>query len=405
MFSEVGFQLYIKFNFPLYKVAANPLIGSEITPAGDLGRSIDGFKELQKLVSTKKDFDVNKFLPRIPKIYRDNFSEQFDFLERISAKGFVMFPHFLYNWIQSKKVCEVSNSQKIILIDPSNENYLQHLPYNNFILSLSHPLIVQDQDFEDAYKYSQCFVSRDGDILRILAIPSEIDNFSLTENQKKSINDLLSVRKHTDPRKFSKTVDAFLPTVENWVQAIDDFSFLRVDINTGEVYKSDENFSWTKRRFSDDSQEFGMNENDLQKFMKISSANGLFALNGICKLFANYVAPENIALHDFSNVPDNPTDNQAQHDLSLDVSYEQEWYEVSVGNVTFVSMLKSKTKNTEVSIHTGREMPPHLRRQHIRRYRDENGNIVKQVLVKQTTIRADKLQMHQGIHGSVSLIK
>jgi hypothetical protein len=50
----------------------------------------------------------------------------------------------------------------------------------------------------------------------------------------------------------------------------------------------------------------------------------------------------------------------------------------------------------------GREMPPHIRRWHPRNYRDELGNIIKTVRVKQATIRKDKIKAGQSIVGSVS---
>lgn len=405
------------------------LPGSELTSQYRLGRAVNNYTQLRKILEHGEDFNPLQFLPRIPKDKREKFTSQSEYLEaaynhslRTSA---YLLPLFIQKWLGGKKVCEVMNPKQIKLVDTCERSYLSYLPYNSFILKLHEPLsrvlLMGGQQENHTCYYGEFLVYRDGDILKVLGLPSDLQFMGLTQEQKSILDNVSALTRNSTSKKVENTLHAYSTKCGDPINLVEDFLFEKINILSGNISIYDQNFI---------PQEFdplAAIEKYLYKAKHKSTdevltelADGwspgvlLFFLNGLGKLFYEYELPEEIKLYDLS--PSNNCHKNNDHTPSeskistipegLPNEHEaQKWYEVTQGNITFVTLPKSRVKKTGVKIHTGREMPPHLRRGHYRHFRDDDGVIVKKVFIKQATIRKDKLKNGETIHGSLSEYK
>lgn len=414
LFSEMNFKDFLRNGDSSKNKILSPLIGSELDHSFSLAREIKDYHLLRKQIEKGEDFDPMQFLPRTPKDYRESNLEKDELFELLGAQTVLSLPIFIKNWLKGKKVCEVSNPKKIEIIDPTIENYLSYLPYDNFILSLGQPMAsrerLQDNKLGSFLYFSNIFISIDRNIIKTLAIPDDIEKFLFNPEQKKAIAEIINLPKKTKKDKYDKQLKNVFDLTLGWQKEVYNFANSRINLETGEFLLA-KNLSWEKSsllsmvNFNQDIAEDAYD--GLIKFAKSEWNISIlsFLLNGIGKLIANYEAPESInfiGLNDENEVSE-PAEVLPSVIEEIIVPEDHQWYEVSVGNVTYIT--QSKLKNKGFTIHTGREMPPHLRRKHVRHYRNERGEITKTVFVKQSTIRKDKLNQGTPIHGSVSALK
>jgi hypothetical protein len=414
-YAEMRFGINLKFpkmKEDAMKLNLYPCEGSEISMNGTLSRSIAEYKNLRKILESGKPFDHIKLLPRVPKEFRNKFERAEEYICANNLDPLLLFPKFISNWLDSKKVCRIANPRKIEYIDPSVDNYLHHLPYSNFILSISEPLttllMANMAAKSEVATYSNYFVSKEGDELWMLAIPDGIENFSLGHAVRKQMIEIQNVSPSIKFEKLQRLVSAFQENVADWNEKTIAFTEVRANIKTGSVVVAI-NGELVDRFFAPD---FATGNTDgplstAQNAVKMSKVNSLLFLNGVCKLLANYV-PDEVQLIDVAAVPVNnlPTDPMMEQSKSntepISVTETQKWYEVALGNVTFITFKKGKSKTAEPYVHTGREMPFHTRRKHQRNYRNELGEIVKTITINEVKVRADKEQSGGNIHGSIS---
>jgi len=419
LLAEMNFQNVLR-NYPRF-VADNKvsLTGSELSATYTLTRSINEYRSLRKHLENATDFNPLNFLPRVPKNLRDRISNQEDLIGLVDVEQMFLFPLFLKNWLESKKVCEVSNPDKVALIDPGSENYLSYLPYDNFILSLGRPAILtrveEGRQAGRILSYKNFFISKKDNDLKILAIPDKVEEFLMKPAFKELVKSIINLPSKTKEEKFIRATAELEAYTPDFARPQYDFLFFRLDIPTGEIYHTDGAFGWKRTNILGnvrmEMKENAVNENDTDLLSLLGERWEMmmlpFFLNGMGKLFAEYIPAGEIILHDLEdNMPAVDVEREDTTQTlseSLPLTEKQHWYEVAVNNVTFVNVPKSKTKGLGVKIHTGREMPAHLRRKHVRHYRNEVGVIVRTTIIEQTTVRKDKLK-DAPIHGSLSKI-
>jgi len=405
-----------------------PEIGTELSEADELAREIPNYKSLRQHLENGTDFDPASFLPRVPKKFRNNFTSSVEYLEILSGsnptQGLLLFPVFIKEWLKGKKVCEVANPDKIELVDLFRENFFSHLPYDCFILSLSKPLRLPHNNGyanpQGTYvcNFSQFVIRRDGDIVKILAIPDDIEKTFLSDEFKKASREIFSLSVKSELKKITKAmnncIDANIYNYSLFTNCV----LLRINISTSKEITYIRKFEKMESNYVDylgtnvEDSDFWNPEKIMENMSRDWSVNALIPLiNGIGKLFANYVPSEDINLYNFGkeeNAEGSKEESEEPYPKFTGpkipiVEERLAWNEVSAGNITFITAPKSRKKSQGVKIHTGREMPPHERRRHERHYRDklDPSKIIKVVWVRQTTIRKDKLKT-QAIHGSVS---
>ncbi len=336
-----------------------------------------------------------------------------------------LFPLFIQKWLKGKKVCEVTNPKQIKLIDTCEHSYLQYLPYDSFILKLHEPLsrfiLIGDPLEKHFCYYGEFLIHREGNILKVLALPSDLKFMGLTPEQTHILNNVLALSKNSSNKKVESALHAYSEKCGDTVNLVEDFILEKVDVVSGNIvihdpallpHEFDPLAAIEKHLFKSKHK----STDEVLAELAESWAPGvlLFLLNGLGKLFYEYEAPRGIELHDLSrsdnrSEPDTNSESKSitpnNSEMMVAQREAQKWYEVSQGNITFVAMPKRRANSAGIKIHTGREMPPHLRRGHYRHYRDENDNIVKRVFISQITIRKDKLKNGETIHGSVSEYK
>lgn len=405
-----------------------PEIGTELGETDQLVREIPDYKLLRQHLKNGTDFDPIKFLPRVPKKFRGDFSSPVEYLEILPGhnptQGLLLFPVFIKEWLKGKKVCEVVNPDKIELVDLTHVNFLSYLPYDCFILSLSKPLRLTHNNGYANPKgtnicyFSQFMIKKDADILKILAIPGDIENTHLNDEFKEAALELFNLSAKSDLKKITKTINRCIDARSYRYSLFRNCVLLRINISNSKEITYVRKFEKLESDYVDymGTIEFGSEYWNPEKIMESLSrdwnVNTLVPLlNGLGKLFANYVPSEDINLYNFGkeeNTEEPKKENEESYpkfaEPKIPIAEEQlAWNEVFTGNITFITAPKYRKKSQGVKIHTGREMPPHERRRHERHYRDKDNPaiITKTVWVRQTTIRKDKLKT-QAIHGSVS---
>lgn len=396
------------------------MTGSELASGFQLSRGIENFEQLRKNLETDQDFDPRLFLPRIPKEMRNKFSDRAEYLEAcygqsLNASSFLL-PLFIHQWLKGKKICELSQPDNIELIDPSQENYLSFLPYQSFMLQLSRPLtrmLIVGKNSRTC-NYGQFLIHRDENILKVLAIPSDIEFLTFDAGQEEALKNVFSLSRNSGINKVEKALANYTQKCGRLIDYLDEFPLERTDILSGKIQVHDLNYVLQEldplralRKYLYKDEKISDKESLKQIKDEWSLASLLFIINGLGKLFAQYEAPVEVKLYDLSEVADNiaskePTPNTDRPTETVLKKEKQKWYEVSPGNITFVTLSKKRGEIRNIKIHTGREMPPHLRRGHYRHYRDENSKITKSVFIRQTTIRKDKIKNGETIHGSLS---
>lgn len=410
--SEMSFRRYLILGDKSADKGSTPLPGSELSNTLGLARSIEGYNLFRKYLENGTNFNPLQFIPRIPSNLREKFSTQEDLIDLIGSDSTLLFPIFIKNWLKSKKVCDLSDARKIQMIDPAVENYLSYLPYDNFILSLNEPLRDLDS-LKDAKRgserfYRNFFISIEGEILKILAVPDEIEKMLLNDDLKKRIEGIVNLPKKIKRTKFEGAILKVADGTIAWWDNICTFNSYRINMKTGKYMKvssADQDYGWKqydlKSCFLKHPEEMETSElvKNLQNDWYVAAIALL--LNGMGKLLADYIPAEEINLIEFK---DGTGDQKHKEVASLPTTEiplkKQEWYEVAVSNVTYIAMAKSKKKDKGFTIHTGTEMPIHLRRKHIRHYK--NG---REVIINQILVRKDRLKLGESIHGSSTTFK
>ncbi len=420
--AELNFQNYLKVGDISAEKINTPIAGSELSESSGLARSIKDYSLLRRYLENGDDFDPLQFLPRIPKGHKDVIFTQKDLVELMNVEKILLFPLFLSNWLKTKKVCKISNSEKLEFIDPSVENYLSYLPYDNFLISFDLSFYSPQKDFakdtanSKKFFYTNFFVSRNENILQTFAIPDIVKDLVLTDEQRAVLKEAKNLSSKIKPVKYAKILQKVVNLTREWHDEQAEFLAHRTDIITGELLKlnvSPGQYHWEPFKYMDRTRDFFHKEgkyfsdSELIKILEQNrSATTLtFVLNGIGKLLANYMTPEGITIYDLSDYESSILENKKIIENEDDSFEKQEWYEVALGNVTYITFEKSKAKGKGFVVHTGREMPPHWRRPHKRNFKNEAGEIIKTIEVKQTFVRKDLHDKGVPIHGSKTTFK
>jgi len=386
--SEVFYQFYLNFNqryaleihklgIPISMQFHKPLAGSEINSDGILSRSVKDYMSLRKYLENNIDFDPNVFLPRIPKEFKDGFVKQVDYLNTThgQTRDTMYIPLFIKKWYESKKVCEISNLDKIELVDIDKENYLSYLPYNSFILSLDNPLVKGTS--YDKYGaplglltyYNKILVYIENEVLSFLAIPINTEDYLLKDSVISRLAEIEFLPKKSNNKKIQNVLSGYIKQSEMLNHdTLPDLPFLQINCRNGLALLIDQKPSYELKFVSTLKHLSGLTYNKGKTVSEILDSLSCyhkvnmipFLLNGIGKLFANYIPSEEIKFYNLegeNNELNNKTVDK-KDDISVEDEEKPEWYEVSPGNITYITIPKKSNRGQEVSIHTGREMPP-----------------------------------------------
>ncbi|MEI8130148.1 MAG: hypothetical protein WCG55_01435 [bacterium] len=404
-----------------------PASGSELALNGAFLAPIGDFHKLAECLSGNYPFDPMRFLPRVPKELVGKL-EQDKCVEILAANELLLFPFFVKRWKDGgKKVCEVKAAKKIPLIDPCEKAYIASLPYDDFIVTLDEPVgyyserqfnplfaIKQEKKVQNmvTFHFSTFIVSKSNGYLRVFGIPDDIERSLYPKEAIEKMEEMIRYFSQNKTKQAEKVQQQFEKIVADHLVPL--FLSFRIDIATGKVMDSHpdtlefepiDQLSLLRIQGAQTKESWSGSNKDVLDFL----ANDwhiqvlTFLLNGIGKLFHDYVAP--VGIKTYQAAPDIPEQSPRALEKIKKIVTESEpltWFEVNRGGITYLSHASKKKSTTGFCIQIGNEKPPHPRRHHDRNYRDEFGNIVRKIHLKETWVHPHR--KHEVI-GSSMIIK
>lgn len=349
------------------------LIGSEITAEGALGRSISGFQKLRKIMMGHYIVHETNFLPRIPKEWRENISDQSVFLKKIYAS--CLIPLHLLKWNEHRRACIVDDSAPIPEISLQEENNLGYLPYESLYLQLKSGIMMHREG--QFYEMDNIILFREGVDIRIFAWPSALLKKSLftAKEIEKLQKAIMGVKKN----KWYNFGSDFLNKGK-------DFRMLEFSFNTQEasIVIVDSGFSTEKVSLYAESAFEEENTQIIINSLKIV----VETINGFCKLVSE-LEPKEQVMYVETSTPHGS------------LSKPRQWFEL---NLQAVDLFHTKEFQEKVTIHHGHgtEKSAHVRRGHWRTITHKDKT-TERIWIKQTVIREDKLMNEQLQGGAMRL--
>lgn len=395
-----------------------PLPESEINKDFILVRKIKNYQNLRTLfeASNPRGFTENSilpFLPRIPTSMKTQFKDGPISMALESMYSSFMIPIVLTNWLIDKKVCLIQNSSMVKEVNPSNENYLNKLPYNSFLLDIGESIHctfeVSKRRGDTSYRHF--LLNRTENSIGVFGIPENISDFLETDGDreivKKVIQEASSIDSTSDFFEKVKSKKAQKKAAKKTGHKIKEFNDL---LESRQKIHGPRNVMPMLFPFLSvidiDSGMFsfhGIHILNLQETLTMAHPvfdKLLSVINGFCKLLFEHETPE----IPFVDIVGTDTGEKKSDDLHVIELQTQnlKWYEVPINNIDFMKLHKSKGKLV-VSITRGGEKSPHQRRGHVRIYRNDDGSEKKRIYLKTLIVRKDKLL--KGTQGKSGVTK
>ncbi len=357
------------------------LIGSELNRLGLFARSIPGYQNLRKILAGHPYTHQTNFLPRIPKDMRDIFKGSHDlFLDHEFVKTPVHISQYFLKWNETRKACVVEDAIPIPTIDLRKENWLDKLPYHAFFLKLASPFVFQDPGVNLEWSLDSFLICNDGDYVRIMSWPREIERFLFTDKERKDIRDgITDLIRNKIPKKntvmtASKIDDWFLSNlaVQKGTSNVRIVQGPEANILHSDIYNPE--------KWVDPFKTIP----ELYVRLRIM----METINGFCKLMATLPAKPTAKVIESSQNAHSP-------------AIPRQWFELPM---QLVDYFHTDTVNEIIVIHrgSGSEKSPHVRRGHTRRMVKKDGRIIE-IWIEETVIRADKLITEQLQGGALKI--
>ena len=384
--------------------ASNSQEGSEISKDRQgLTRAIKGYENFAQVVQSGLPFNSSKFLPQIPLVDRNLTSSQVGYLGMGRGETMLLAPHFLSNWFRSKKVFEMKHSSNIAFADPYQENYLKHLPGNNFILTIDTPLFAEPLNPQTGtratpeFGFKEFFVSSVDGILEIFAVPSSMKDFLLPKQASEIISHIKKLIK--DPKRnkalSEKRSHELVAQLGPWHKKQFPFLFLRMKIESGALLAMTASMDgFTEIDYLDYKtkvRQAGETKEEVLAYLQKSfSATSIpFFINGMCKVLATF-SPDEIRKINVEEIGDIEIDEKPIVVEIKKPAQSQQWFEVPASNVssadiTDVVLKKIKKKD-------GGKKNEHFRMPTIRKYKSGVDVFVTAMPIKGYQVSKDQIE-------------
>lgn len=439
LFGELMFQSRIK-NYNPSSLMYVPLAGSEVSVAGWLARKIENFEVLRRELQSGSVKDPNVYLPRIPKEYKEKFTDSYTFLEN-QYFSFPQLPLHLNAWLRTKKVCRLTQEAEIPQV-PLTESYLHLLPYDSFILYLNDPFVFNTADVDEGIPefidyYRTFLVSKVENKIFVYAIADGLEHFCMEPAERNYVSEATKFAKQGKQKQYQQAMRKIfaqrrVPTdmaglkasMEKLAAADGNTKFTETDLNraynfTGRgttnflniVIDIPEQKEMPKKGLFDGVKSSFSNlfKKDAVKAQKgEDDTNQAFFetlpefLNGFCKLLSEARSDSSIASPVVTTESTNSETKADERKVVRPTESLMNWCDVPLGNVLDLRIEKDGGSTFTSYVSTPSEKSPHVRRGHFRRYPQPNGTI-KSVWVNQATIRKDKLESEQIKSGAMTL--
>lgn len=365
---------------------ARPLFmtGSEINDKLALVRPIPNYtnfrKELEKGVT---DIDYVKYLPRVPKELRNKFtnSEEFSYC-REWVDPTIACPVSISKWVYSKKVVSISKNVKVIPKSVKDGNYLNQLPYDQFILSLSNPLSIFEAK-KGKFLIKEMIVFKDGGFVFVYPFAPNYLEGSLSKETRERWAKLLFLKSNSDFHKAAlkegfRELDQMRSIQSFWIS----------------IFSSDGDIYWLDKNGSLDVSDNNPHKKASQCIME--------AINFVAYSIAN-ASPEEEFYEEITL--DSPISEEEKKEGSPSLENDAEiqplsWNEILSGNVQYLKIRNVNGVKKLVKT-SGVEKSPHVRRGHYHKYHTKDG-VVKKWL-NPITVREDKLKTTSLKGGNLAI--
>lgn len=208
LYGELMFQSRLKSLTPSAMMYI-PLPGSESSEFGWLARKIENYELLRKELRSGSVKDPTVYLPRIPKEYKERFTDHYTFLEN-QGFSFLQLPLHLASWLHTKKVCRLTQEAEIPQI-PLTESYLHLLPYDNFVLYLNDPFVFNTKDADEGIPeliqyYRTLVVSRTGNKISVYAIGDGLEDFCMEPAERMHVAEATRYAKQGKQKQYQQAM-------------------------------------------------------------------------------------------------------------------------------------------------------------------------------------------------------
>jgi hypothetical protein len=363
--------------------------------------------DLRYRMITGQELDYEDYLIPVPKKLSFFFEDELDYIEGYGTGGLNSYPIFIGDWLRTKKVCHVDKKADIQPLSPCTENYLSHLPYDDFLVYFEDGIQLTVGQKESVLEYHHIMVSRHEDYVYFLALPKNIDQF-LLKNKHRDLAKKIFLRS----KKRGNT--GLL------MQAITRHKEMFLGCASGEIkfFAKQSKFSIKRNCLVQRVEEirgesdFIVDEEEAEREIAGNvpgsyCLNLVFRVNALCKKLseAKDKPVEGVSVGTATNLvaTDKPEDNNT-YTYSTDQKQKKklEWNEVPLGEIMNVASRKETDGSTKTIIRIGSEVSPHIRRGHWRRISNGDGTY-RRIWINQVTVRKDRIK-DVGIRSGASRI-
>jgi hypothetical protein len=363
--------------------------------------------DLRHKIITGQEFDPEDYLIPVPKKLNFFFEDELDYAEGAGVGGLNSYPLFIGDWLNTKKVCHVDKKADIQPLSPCTENYLGHLPYDDFLVYFEDGIQLKVGAMRSTIQYHHIMVSRHEDNVFFLALPKNIDQFLLSGKSRELAKRIFlrSKKKHVSDltyRAMTTHKKMFLECARGEIK----FFALqnKFSIEKGCLVQRVEEIRGEKDFFvyEDEAKRELLEDHPAPLCLDL-----VFRVNALCKKLAEAKDKpvEGVSVGTATNLvaTDKPEDNNT-YSYSTDQNQKRklEWNEVPLGEIMNVASRKEADGSTKTIIRIGSEVSPHVRRGHWRKISNGDGTY-RRIWINQVTVRKDRIK-DVGIRSGASRI-
>ncbi len=353
----------------------------------------DGMYELRTEIMNHKTFDSEDFLVPVPKVLKPIFGDdRYKFIESYGVGSINSFPVFLGDWLTSKKVCHIDKGASIPTISPCDENYLEFLPYDDFLVVFENGIKIKDSKNTRAVEYKNVMVSRHENNVYFLALPEGMDKCFIKPKYRNLSKKLLNEKKGVDREDFFRRNKLYRNLVVP--EGTIDFKYLplqsKFDINQSSWMCQSTNGIDFPVQLPAEYMESEDLEDPQTKGLEL-----LFRINGLCKRLAESKKLEGVTVATVGGNTQEatpPESKPVQPSEPLKEGLRRlEWNEVPLGEVMGVTSRKDSDGNVRTIFRIGTEVSPHVRRGHWRRLRKPKPDGTTRIWINTMNIRENRI--------------
>lgn len=358
------------------------LIGSEINLMGYLAKAIPDYPLLRKVMSGGTHIHPTNFLPKVPKHFRDVFSNSTEFMDWFLMRGVGVIPFYLLKWIETRRACIVEDSIPLPMVDIREQNFLGNLPYSSMYLKVKSPFVFID-DRKNEWTVQNFLIVDDDPYLRILFWPEETAEHIVSEEIRRKIRQAtmdLSKGKQTAVAQECMPLYAEVLDV-----LIGDFAIKKDTSDMMQVYGDTATKSYKLQNLYQSGESL---KDEVDIFAQKQLIRIVEMINGFCKLMTELPARQSVV-------------SVESLDTRRKMPEPRQWFELPLQAVEY---FHTDTLDNTIVIKqgSGSEKSPHIRRGHTRRIIQNDGT-VKSVWIDQITVRQDKLTTEQLQGGALKI--